>query len=118
MANILIVDDSRIFRNILKNVLSGNGHTIIAEAANGAEALKLLETNQPDLITLDITMPVMDGLETMKKIHSDYPAIKVIMVSAAGQKMKVMEALKSGASDFLQKPFQPDTVISVVNKLI
>lgn len=117
MSKILIVDDSRIFRKILHTTLEENGHTIIAEASNGQEALDILAKEKADIVTLDITMPMMDGLATLKAIHEKYPDIKAVMVSAAGQKGKVMEALKSGASDFLQKPFQPDEVISVINKL-
>lgn len=117
MAKIVIVDDSRIFRKILRTTLSENGHEILGEAGNGVEALALLETVEPDILTLDITMPKMDGLETLKKITKKYPKIKVVMVSAAGQKNKVMDALKNGAKDFLQKPFQPDEVIKVISKL-
>lgn len=118
MAKIIIVDDSRILRKILNTTLTEAGHEVIAEAGNGEEVLKLLESLTPDLITLDITMPVMDGLTALKNIKEQYPSIKVVMVSAAGQKNKVMEALKSGASDFLQKPFEPDDVNRVVSKLV
>lgn len=116
MAKIMIVDDSRILRKILTNTLTEAGHEVIADAGNGKEALMLLEKVQPDLITLDITMPVMDGLEALNQIKASYPDIKVIMVSAAGQKNKVMEALKGGASDFLQKPFEPEDVINIISK--
>lgn len=118
MAKILIVDDSKIFRKILRSTLTENGHEVLGEASNGQEALKLLSTIHPDLVTLDITMPVMDGLETLTHIREQDPALKVIMVSAAGQKTKVMNALKAGAVDFLQKPFQPNEVIAVINKYI
>jgi len=117
MANIMIVDDSRIFRKILRTLFSESGYEVVGEAGNGEEALKLMETVTPDIITLDITMPVMDGLETLKAIKEKYPKITVVMVSAAGQKSKVMEALKSGAADFIQKPFEPDDVLAVINKL-
>lgn len=118
MAKIMIVDDSRILRKILTNTLTEAGHEVIADAGNGKEALMLLEKVSPDLVTLDITMPVMDGLEALPQIKAKCPDAKVIMVSAAGQKNKVMEALKSGASDFLQKPFEPEDVISVISKFI
>lgn len=116
MAKIMIVDDSRILRKILTNTLTEAGHEVIADAGNGKEALMLLEKVQPEIITLDITMPIMDGLEALAQIKANYPDIKVIMVSAAGQKNKVMEALKSGASDFLQKPFEPEDVINIISK--
>lgn len=119
MAKIIIVDDSRILRKILNTTLTEAGHEIIGEAGNGEEVLKLIEDgNVPDLVTLDITMPVMDGLTALKNIKEKYPSVKVVMVSAAGQKNKVMEALKSGASDFLQKPFDPEDVKRVVSKLV
>lgn len=118
MAKILIVDDSRILRKILNTTLTEAGHEIIGEAGNGEEALKILETSLPDLMTLDITMPVMDGITTLKNVKEKYPSVKVVMVSAAGQKNKVMDALKSGASDFLQKPFEPEDVKRVVSKLV
>lgn len=117
MSKILIVDDSRIFRKILHNTLEENGHTIVAEAGNGQEAIAILDKESADIVTLDITMPMMDGLATLKEIREKHPGVKVVMVSAAGQKAKVMEALKCGASDFLQKPFQPDEVVSVIGKL-
>lgn len=118
MAKIMIVDDSRILRKILTNTLTDAGHEVIADAGNGKEALMLLEKVKPELITLDITMPVMDGLEALAQIKANYPDIKVVMVSAAGQKNKVMEALKTGASDFLQKPFEPEDVINVISKFV
>lgn len=118
MAKIMVVDDSRILRRILTNTLTEAGHEIVADAGNGKEALLLLEKVKPDLITLDITMPVMDGLEALTKIKETYPEIKVVMVSAAGQKNKVMEALKNGASDFIQKPFEGEDVIAVINKIL
>ena len=118
MANIMIVDDSRTMRKMLAGAFKEAGHEIVGDAGNGEEALKLLETVKPDLITLDITMPVMDGLEALEKIKSSYPDIKVVMVSAAGQKEKVMEALKKGASDFLQKPFETESVIKVIANIL
>lgn len=118
MAKIIIVDDSRILRKILYTTLTEAGHEILGEASNGEELLQLLKEVTPDLITLDITMPVMDGIEALKQIKISYPNIKVVMVSAAGQKDKVMESLKCGASDFLQKPFEPEDVKRVVAKLV
>ncbi|MFI3202050.1 MAG: response regulator [Eubacteriales bacterium] len=120
MAKILVVDDSRIFRNILMEALTENGHEVIGTASNGQEALDFLSSNEitPELVTLDITMPVMEGLEALKNIRAIYPDMKVIMVSASGQKHKVMEALKMGASDFIQKPFQPEELHSVITKYL
>ncbi len=118
MAKILIVDDSKIIRRVLVNTLTEAGHEVIAEAANGEEALKELENVTPDLITLDITMPVMDGLETLKAVREKYPELKVIMISAAGQKNKVLQALKDGALDFIRKPFEKDDMLEVIGKYV
>ncbi len=116
MAKIFIVDDSRIIRKVLTAALTGAGHEIIGEASNGEEALTALESITPDLVTLDITMPVMDGLETLANIRIKYPDLKVIMISAAGQKNKVMQALKLGALDFIRKPVEKDEMLDVINK--
>ena len=117
MIKVIIVDDSRIFRKMLKAVFVENGHEVIGEAGNGEEVLELLKTCTPDLIKLDITMPVMDGITALQKIIEEYPSQKVIMVSAAGQKAKVIDSLKYGAADFIQKPFDPDDVAAVLAKL-
>lgn len=117
MLKVIIVDDSRIFRKMLKAAFIETGHEVIGEAGNGAEVLEMLKGCTPDLITLDITMPIMDGLEALQKIKELYPEQKVVMVSAAGQKGKVIEALKLGAADFIQKPFEPDDISAVLNRL-
>ena len=118
MAKILVVDDSKIIRRVLVNTLTDAGHEVIAEAANGEEALKELENVSPDLVTLDITMPVMDGLETLKVVREKYPELKVIMISAAGQKNKVLQALKDGALDFIRKPFEKDDRPETIGKYV
>ncbi|MCR5399682.1 MAG: response regulator [Lachnospiraceae bacterium] len=120
MAKIMVVDDSKIMRKILTGTLTDAGHEVIKDAANGKDALDALETMEikPDLITLDITMPVMDGIEALKNIREKYPDVKVVMVSAAGQKSKVLEALKAGALDFLQKPFEKEDVVAVIGKFV
>lgn len=118
MSTILIVDDSRTMRKMLAGSLKEAGLEVIGNAGNGIEALQFLETNTPDLVTLDITMPEMDGMETLKLIREKYPDLKVIMVSAAGQKDKIMEALKLGAVDFIQKPYDPDTAIEIIKKFV
>lgn len=118
MAKILVVDDSKIIRRVLVNTLTDAGHEVLAEAANGEEALKELENVSPDLVTLDITMPVMDGLETLKVVREKYPELKVIMISAAGQKNKVLQALKDGALDFIRKPFEKDDMLETIGKYV
>lgn len=118
MATVLIVDDSRTSRKILRGLLERAGFVITGEAVNGEDGYLKYKELQPDVVTMDITMPVMDGIETLREIKSLYPELKVIMVSAAGQKGKVIEALKLGAIDFIQKPFEPDDIAAVINRLI
>ena len=118
MSSVLIVDDSRTMRKMLAGALTEAGYEIAGNAGNGAEALELLKTVTPDLITLDITMPVMDGLEALTKIKELNPDQKVLMVSAAGQKDKVLSALKAGALDFIQKPFEAELVLNTIKKVL
>ncbi|MCR5002658.1 MAG: response regulator [Lachnospiraceae bacterium] len=118
MSSVLIVDDSRTMRKMLAGALTEVGIDVAGNAGNGIEALELLKTVKPDLITLDITMPEMDGLEALRKIKDQYPDQKVLMVSAAGQKDKVLEALKLGALDFIQKPFEQDNIIKTIQKVL
>lgn len=118
MANILLVDDSRTSRKILRNILESEGHTIVDEATDGEQAIEKYIASKPDIITLDITMPVMDGIEALKQIKAVDSDAKVVMVSASSQKDKLIEAVKYGAEDFIAKPFEPSQIITVLNKLI
>ena len=118
MANILIVDDSRTSRKILRRILEEAGHTVLAEAVNGEEGyLKYQELN-PDVVTLDITMPKMDGLEALRLIKKHDENAIAIMITAAGQKEKMILAIKSGASDFISKPYEGSDVLSVIDKCL
>ena len=118
MAKILIVDDAAIMRMMIKDILTKNGYEVVAEAANGVEAVELYKSHQPDLVTMDITMPEMDGIEAVKQIKAVNPAAKVIMCSAMGQQSMVMDAIKAGANDFIVKPFQADRVLEAVKKIV
>ena len=118
MAKILIVDDSRTSRRILRTLMEENGYTVVGEAANGKEGYDMCKDLEPDVVTMDITMPIMDGLESLRLIKQYRKGIIVIMVTAAGQQNKVMEAIKSGAADFITKPFEPDRVVKTVFNLI
>ena len=118
MANILLVDDSRTSRKILRNILESAGHTIVDEATDGEQAIEKYMASKPDVITLDITMPVMDGIEALKQIKLVDSEAKVIMVSASSQKDILIEAVKYGAEDFIAKPFEPSQIITVLDKLI
>lgn len=110
MKKIIIVDDSLFMRMILKNTLDEFGYEIVAEASNGLEALTLYTELQPDLVTLDITMPEMDGLTALQEIKRLDPEAKVIMVSAMGQQALLIRAVSMGAIDFIVKPFNKDRV--------
>ncbi len=118
MARILIVDDSRTSRRILRNILTENGHEIIGEANDGQNGYEQYMELNPDIVTLDITMPVLDGLGALEKIM-DYDSDAIaVMVTAAGQKEKMVEAIKLGASEFIQKPFEPAQIISIMNNIM
>ncbi len=112
----IIVDDAMIMRLRLREILEAE-YQIIAEAANGQEALALYEDHHPDFLTLDISMPQMNGLEALKSLLSRHPDAKIVIVSAVGQKQIVFEALGMGAKDFIIKPFEPDRVLKSIKRL-
>lgn len=118
MTKILIVDDSRTSRKILKGILESSGYEVIGEATNGQEGYDYYVKLKPDIVTMDVTMPVLDGIESLKKIKADYPDAKVIMVTAAGQKAKMVEAVRSGADEFVAKPFDPEQLKMIVEKVV
>lgn len=118
MAQVLIVDDSAIMRRNLKTILVQAGHEVVGEAVNGGQAHLMYRTHVPDLVTMDITMPNVNGIEAVKLIRKDYPDAKIVMVSALDQKSMVLEALKEGAKHYIIKPIDPATVINVVNKVL
>ncbi len=117
MAKVLIVDDSAFLRMRNAAMVKELGHEVI-EAGDGAQAVAAYKSNKPDAVLLDITMPGMDGLEALKEILAFDPAARVAMVTAMGQQSIVMEAIKSGARDFVVKPFEPDRVKSALTKLV
>ncbi len=118
MAKILVVDDSRTSRKILRGLLESAGHEVVGEATNGLEGYDMYSNLKPDIVTLDITMPVLDGIEALKKIKGDFPDAKVVMVTAAGQKSKMVEAVQNGASEFVSKPFEPDGLKAIISKIL
>ncbi|MDD6401678.1 MAG: response regulator [Lachnospiraceae bacterium] len=118
MANILIVDDSRTSRKILRGLLESEGHTVVAEATNGQEGYDLYAQHRPNLVTMDITMPVLNGVESLKKIIADFPDAKVIMVSAAGQHHNMIEAVQNGAKEFIAKPFEVNDIKNAINSVL
>lgn len=115
---VLIVDDAIFMRMKLKDILEKNGFEVVAEAQNGVEAVEKFKSERPDLVTMDITMPEMDGVAALKSIKQIDSNAKVVMCSAMGQQTMVMEAIQSGAVDFIVKPFESDRVIQSLNKAI
>jgi two-component system chemotaxis response regulator CheY len=118
MASILIVDDAAFMRMMIKDILSKNGFEIAGEAANGAEAVEKFKELSPDLVTMNITMPEMDGIQALKEIKQIDSGAKVIMCSAMGQRSMVIDAIQSGAKDFIVKPFQADRVLEAIKKVL
>ncbi len=115
---ILIVDDAAFMRMMIKDILSKNGYEIVGEAENGQVAVEKYKDLQPDLVTMDITMPEMDGIAAVKEIKSFDPAATIIMCSAMGQQSMVIDAIQAGAKDFIVKPFQPERVLEAVGKAL
>lgn len=118
MSTVLIVDDSKTSRTMLRHILVTNGYEVIGEAENGQEGLEKYRELNPDIVTLDITMPVMDGIETLVKIKEYDEDAKVIMVTAAGQKGKMLDAIKLGAAEFVTKPFETDQIVDIIEGIL
>jgi two-component system chemotaxis response regulator CheY len=118
MAKILMVDDSRTSRKILRGILEVNGHEVIGEAVNGLDGVEKFKELRPDITTMDITMPEMDGLEALKQIVNIDKNAKVVMVTAAGQKSKMVDAIKYGAAEFLAKPFDGAQIIEIIERVL
>jgi two-component system chemotaxis response regulator CheY len=118
MANILIVDDSRPSRRMLRGVLEGAGHVVVGEAADGAEGVEKYLELRPDLVTMDVTMPTMDGLEALEKIMEADSSAKVIMLSALGQSKKISKAVRLGATDYVVKPYEADQLVAAIQKVL
>lgn len=120
MAKILLVDDAAFMRMMVKDVLTKNGYdeSDIFEAADGAQAVDKYNELKPDLVIMDITMPNKDGLEALKEIKGGDPSATVVMCSAMGQEAMVIDAIKSGAKDFIVKPFKPDRILKTVKTIL
>ncbi len=118
MSKILLVDDASFMRMMIKDALTKNGYSDIYEAADGVEAVAKYSEIRPDLVIMDITMPNMDGLGALKAIKQIDPNANVVMCSAMGQEAMVIEAIKSGAKDFIVKPFKPDRILKTVTTVL
>lgn len=116
--SILICDDAAFMRMMLKDILVKEGYDVVGEAVNGADGVDKYNSLKPDLVTMDITMPEMDGIAALKAIKKSDPAAKVIMCSAMGQQAMVIESIQAGARDFIVKPFQKDRVVEAIKKVI
>lgn len=115
---VLVVDDAAFMRMMLKDILVKNDFEVAGEAENGNVAVAAYQKVRPDIVTMDITMPEMNGIEAVKAIKAIDPESKIIMVSAMGQQPMVIEAIQAGATDFIVKPFQPDRVVEALNKAL
>ena len=118
MSRVLIADDATFMRTMIKNILTEAGYEVVGEAENGQVAVAKYEELRPDLTTMDITMPELDGLSALKRIREVDPAARVVMCSAMGQQAMVVESIQAGARDFIVKPFQPDRVLEAVHKAL
>lgn len=115
---ILIVDDAAFMRMMLRDTLKKNGYENLIEAADGEIAVQTFKTESPDLVIMDITMPNKNGLEALKEIKAINPDARIVMCSAMGQESMVVEAIKSGAKDFIVKPFKADRVLKTVESIL
>ena len=115
---ILVVDDAAFMRMMLKDILTKGGYEVVGEAGDGIEALAKYNELKPDLVTLDITMPNKDGIAALKDIKAADPNALCVMCSAMGQQSMVIEAIQSGAKDFIVKPFQADRVLDSIKKIL
>jgi len=115
---VLVVDDAAFMRMLLKDMITKAGYEIVGEAANGKEAIEKYKELNPDIVAMDMIMPEMNGIEATKEIMRLDPNAKIIVCSAMGQQMMVIEAMQAGAKDFIVKPFRQDKVIEVLSKVV
>ena len=118
MPKVLVVDDALFMRTALSKMLEEWGLEVVAQAANGREAVAMYKEHSPDLVTMDLTMPIMSGLDALKLIIQDDPKAKIIMITALGQQRIIVDALENGAKDFITKPFKPENLKEVVFKVL
>lgn len=118
MKNVLIIDDAAFMRLMIKSSLEKNGFNVVGEAENGAVGVIKYKELSPDIVTCDITMPVLDGIQALKEIKKIDPNANVIMISAMGQEHLVKEAVISGAKGFIIKPFKDDALVKALNKIV
>ncbi|MGE5654550.1 MAG: response regulator [Bacillota bacterium] len=117
-ARILVVDDAAFMRMMIKEILGKNGFQVVGEAENGLQAIARYQELTPDLVTMDITMPELNGIQAVREIRKLNPNARIVMCSAMGQQAMVIDAIQAGARDFIVKPFQPDRVLEAVRKAL
>ncbi|MDH2909816.1 MAG: response regulator [Candidatus Eremiobacteraeota bacterium] len=115
---VLIVDDAVVMRMMIKGILSKHGYEVVGEAQNGVEAVDKYKQLQPDLVTMDMVMPEMDGITAVRQIMSMDPNAKIIMCTSMGQQALVVEAIQAGAKSFITKPFQPPKILETISKVL
>jgi two-component system chemotaxis response regulator CheY len=115
---VLIVDDAVVMRMMIKGILSKNGYDVVGEAQNGVEAVEKYKALSPDLVTMDMVMPEMDGISAVKQIVASDPDAKIIMCTSMGQQALVVEAIQAGAKSFITKPFQPPKILETIEKVL
>lgn len=118
MARILVTDDASFMRLMMRQIIAQSAHEVVGEASNGKEAIEQYDELLPDLVTMDITMPVMDGIAAVRGIKERHPGAIILMCSAMGQKEMVMDAIQAGAKGFLVKPFEAGKVLDEINRLL
>lgn len=118
LRTVLICDDAVFMRTMLSDILSQAGFSVVGQAQTGEEAVAKYKELQPDLVTMDIVMPDMGGIEAVRRIVAEYPDAKILMCSAMGQQSLVVEAIQAGARDFVVKPFQPSRVLEAVQRVL
>jgi two-component system chemotaxis response regulator CheY len=115
---ILIADDAKFMRKLLAKILEEGGYEVVGEAETGSEAIALYKKIKPDLVTMDLVMPDMSGIDAIKEIISSDPKARIVVVSAMGQQSLVSEAMSAGAKDFVVKPFHPSVVLEVIGRVL
>ncbi|MBW2267734.1 MAG: response regulator [Deltaproteobacteria bacterium] len=118
MARILVADDASFMRQMIREIIEAEGHEVVAEASDGVEAVACFKEHHPDLVTMDIVMPRCSGIDAVKGIRELDTTVAVVMCSALGQESLVTEAMEAGATDFIVKPFKPDTVVETLARAL
>jgi two-component system chemotaxis response regulator CheY len=117
MNRLLVVDDALLMRKMIRDVATASGWEVVGEARNGAEAVELYQRLRPDLVTMDVVMPEVGGLEALRQIRAADPQAQVVMITALDQKQTLLDSIRDGAIDFIVKPFERDRVVSLLNKV-